>query len=702
MARLSSIHKKTSRFPRPPGHRGPLAAVMLRAAAAVLAFQAGVAGGSSLFDEDWRPPVEPALPEQAPTSAPAAGARPGPRLAPWIASGPTQVEAPARLAPPDPAAVAEAEKSIKATHRSDYARKSIAEKAALAKALLGEAQHKRNDPVMLFALLSEARAQAGLGGDPEIAVAAARDTRESFQMTPGQSRDLEQTALCTAIGPMPVAPPTSAAAAVAHRAADLAMELAELDMRQGDYTAAAQAARGALAAARKTADMEFPERVSARTAQIEALAGEFEQDKEAIAGLRLNPADPTANLAAGRFYTFYLDQPQVGLAHLAKGLDPVLRSLAARDLAAGGAVPAGTSAAAGPRHAAAQLAVADAWSVASRTQPGSDPPVMDAMQRRAIFLYENAAGALQGSARVAARQKARDLRTRRAVPGTTGEYYRGQDFAYRLFARTDPQLDFNWSGMPPEFLLAGENFSVRWAGFIKARPGRYTLTAVHNDGVRLWFEGQLIIDKWGANVGRDGAPVELTGGLQELKLEYTQHTGGSYLGLGWVAPGATRACAIPAEAFFHDPLPPGPVYADLTQPNPAGKIELTAAAATMHGLSRFVQGGKDPAHLDHWADPGDWVSWDFEAADGEYDVDLLFSCPSDNAGGAYSLSVGNNVINGPVQSTGSWSDFQTVRAGRARLAAGLQSMQVKSARVPHASLWRLSRVTLTPAQRGAD
>jgi hypothetical protein len=701
MVRFSSISKR-----RPttwPAARGRKTRVSGLALAAILACHAGLSAAPNIFDDDWKPPPEAAAPEQEPrptTTAPAGPATPArgptPRMVPWTVPTAAQAEAPQRVAVPDAASIAAAEKKVKAAYRSEYTSKVPEKKATLAGLLLAETQHRGIDPGLLYVLLEEARGAAAANGEPEIAVEAARGMRDAFQLTPQAARDLQQSALASAIASMPQAT-SPADAGAAYRAADLAMQLAEFDLDQGDYAAAVRAARPALIAARKSADADFSLRVSARMAQIEALGAEYEQDKDDIAGLKANPGDATGNLAAGRLYMFFLDRPHVGLPFLAKGLDPVLKSLAARDLALGGAAPPGAAPA--PASAAggeAQLAAGDGWADASKTQAGADPPVKDGMQRRALYWYDRAAEALPGAAQAVARKRARDLRASRAVPGVSGEYYRGQDFGYRVFTRTDAQIQFDWAGNPPEFVMGGENFSVRWTGFIKAHPGRYGLTAIHNDGVRVWFDGQLIIDKWGANVGRDAASIELNGALQEVKVEYTQHTAGSYMGIGWVAPGTTRASAIPAEALYHDPLPPGSVYASLTRSGRDGKIELAAAAAVSHGGPRFVQDGKSAAHLDHWADAADWVSWDFAAPEGEYDVDILYSCDPQWAGGAYSLTVGNNFLAGPVPSTGSWSDFHTAHAGRARLAGGLQWMQVKSTKMPHSPLWHLSQVTMTP------
>ncbi len=60
------------------------------------------------------------------------------------------------------------------------------------------------------------------------------------------------------------------------------------------------------------------------------------------------------------------------------------------------------------------------------------------------------------------------LRTRDGTfGGLTGEYFQGQDLKTLVTTRTDPQVDFNWTG-PPAPGLGQENFSVRWSGSVQA------------------------------------------------------------------------------------------------------------------------------------------------------------------------------------------------------------------------------------------
>src|SRR5215207_2936638 len=83
------------------------------------------------------------------------------------------------------------------------------------------------------------------------------------------------------------------------------------------------------------------------------------------------------------------------------------------------------------------------------------------------------------------------------VEGLKGEYYDNKDFTNLKLTRTDPTIDFNWGTGSPDPLIGPDNFSVRWSGQIKAeRTETYTFYATTNDGVRLWINGQQLINGW--------------------------------------------------------------------------------------------------------------------------------------------------------------------------------------------------------------
>lgn len=78
--------------------------------------------------------------------------------------------------------------------------------------------------------------------------------------------------------------------------------------------------------------------------------------------------------------------------------------------------------------------------------------------------------------------------------------------------RTDPNVNFNWVAVSPDAAITAGYFTARWVGQVQALSSgtdTYTFTTLSDDGVRLWVDGQLVVDSWipqGATVPR-AAPL---------------------------------------------------------------------------------------------------------------------------------------------------------------------------------------------------
>ena len=134
------------------------------------------------------------------------------------------------------------------------------------------------------------------------------------------------------------------------------------------------------------------------------------------------------------------------------------------------------------------------------------------------------------------------------TPGTAGtinnwrgEYYNNDGLAGGPVAvRDDAGIDFNWGNGAPIAGLGADYFSARWTRTLTLPPGRYRFTTTTDDGVRLWVNNQLLIDRWIVQPSTaHSGEIELLGGPVPLKMEYFERTGEARATLTWQMVGTT-------------------------------------------------------------------------------------------------------------------------------------------------------------------
>src|SRR5262249_37962148 len=117
--------------------------------------------------------------------------------------------------------------------------------------------------------------------------------------------------------------------------------------------------------------------------------------------------------------------------------------------------------------------------------------------------------------------------------GLAATYFDNMDFTGTTVSRTDPTVNFNWGSGSPSPSIGPDTFSARWTGQVQAvESGSYRFRTNSDDGVRLWVNGQLIINNWTnhAPTTNTSAAVTLTAGQKyDIKLEYYENMGGAVM-----------------------------------------------------------------------------------------------------------------------------------------------------------------------------
>ncbi len=143
--------------------------------------------------------------------------------------------------------------------------------------------------------------------------------------------------------------------------------------------------------------------------------------------------------------------------------------------------------------------------------------------------------------------------------GLGADYFSGTSLTTKVLSRTDATVDFQWGSAAPASGVPADNFSVRWTGQISPRySGSTTFYTVSDDGIRLWVNGQLLIDNW-TNHGptENSGSITLTAGQKyDLKLEYYEAAGGATARLLWSSSCETKAAVPQAQLYASAAQPP--------------------------------------------------------------------------------------------------------------------------------------------------
>ena len=199
----------------------------------------------------------------------------------------------------------------------------------------------------------------------------------------------------------------------------------------------------------------------------------------------------------------------------------------------------------------------DVWATAPYLHDGSAPTIGEAIRAHAGVPISDA-DLVRLSAYVA--QLGRDETAAPQNPGTgtglVGRYFNNMILGGSPVLTRTESIDFNWSSGSPGPGVNSNGFSVRWSGTVQApATGTYVFQTNADDGVRLWVNGALVIDRWTNSSARNdnSAPINLVGGQRyAITMEYYENGGQAVARLRWQAPGTTTFVAVPAHRLFNN------------------------------------------------------------------------------------------------------------------------------------------------------
>lgn len=136
--------------------------------------------------------------------------------------------------------------------------------------------------------------------------------------------------------------------------------------------------------------------------------------------------------------------------------------------------------------------------------------------------------------------------------GLRAEYYDNLDLTNLKLIRLDNKIDFNWGSGAPTPTMESSLFSVRWTGKVQPLYSEtYKFYTRSDDGVRLWVNGQLLIDDWNDHSFTENrGQINLSAGEKyDIQLEYYDKWGQAAVQLLWASARQTKEI-IPQSQLY--------------------------------------------------------------------------------------------------------------------------------------------------------
>jgi PA14 domain len=106
--------------------------------------------------------------------------------------------------------------------------------------------------------------------------------------------------------------------------------------------------------------------------------------------------------------------------------------------------------------------------------------------------------------------------------------------------RDEADLNYDWGNGSPDPAVHADGFSARWIRYFDVAPGDYRFTATADDGIRVWVDGDLIINEWYDHPPKTvNAKKHLSAEHHLVTVEFYENAGGAVARVAlepWSAP----------------------------------------------------------------------------------------------------------------------------------------------------------------------
>jgi PA14 domain len=103
-----------------------------------------------------------------------------------------------------------------------------------------------------------------------------------------------------------------------------------------------------------------------------------------------------------------------------------------------------------------------------------------------------------------------------------------------VLERDETEINYDWRSDSPENAVNDDNFSARWTRYLYLEQGRYRFEANSDDGVRVYVDGQRIINGWSNHgVQSFSATLDLNTGHHLVQVDYYENSGAAVIRFNW-------------------------------------------------------------------------------------------------------------------------------------------------------------------------